>query len=306
MRVRVGDDVFDSVVALHGPARSRAQRASCVIEVASRLPCRPRSWTQVADTEDLWVGRADRWTVACLDGAADLAVSHDGTRIVVRPHDDLAGAALSHLVLDVAMPLRLAVLGRTVLHATAVALDNQAVAFTAPSGAGKSTMAVAWCARGAVLVADDCLEVRRRGDGPLMVVPSYPGSRLRPDAAARLAVGSSLADGGAGKRFVGSLPHATGHVPLAAVVLVHPVGADKPAVVRRLGAIDAFEQVRRQLFFAELDRGEARDRSIAQLAELVERCEVLVADVPRDLARLDESFAAIGEAAGVVRRVAVA
>lgn len=287
MRVRVGDDVIDSEVVLRGPRRSRSAAVTCRVDLVRRLPARPRDWTQVAGSEDLWVGRTEHWTVACLDGVADIGVSHDGSRIVLRPHDELSAATRSHLVLDIAVPLRLAVLGRTVLHATAVELDATVVAFSAPSGTGKSTMALSWCAAGAALVADDCLELRRRGDGVLLAVPTYPGSRVRPDVAAVLS-GPRGADAGAGKRFVVPAAMATRPAPLAAVCLLATAAPDAAVTVRPLGALEAFEALRSQLFFADLDTPAGRRATLTGLADMVDHVTVLRVGVPRALDRLDE------------------
>ncbi|MCY3877828.1 MAG: HPr kinase/phosphatase C-terminal domain-containing protein [Rhodobacteraceae bacterium] len=52
----------------------------------------------------------------------------------------------------------------SLLHASAVAVGDRAVLLTGPSGSGKSSLAMDMISRGAVLVADDRTELRRRGD----------------------------------------------------------------------------------------------------------------------------------------------
>ena len=52
----------------------------------------------------------------------------------------------------------------TLLHATAVAIDGQAVLLRGPPGCGKSDLALRLIDAGARLVADDQSELRRRGD----------------------------------------------------------------------------------------------------------------------------------------------
>ncbi|HEX2152205.1 MAG TPA: HPr kinase/phosphatase C-terminal domain-containing protein [Stellaceae bacterium] len=54
--------------------------------------------------------------------------------------------------------------GSILLHATAVAIDGQAVLLRGPSGSGKSDLALRLIDAGARLVADDQSELRRRGD----------------------------------------------------------------------------------------------------------------------------------------------
>jgi serine kinase of HPr protein (carbohydrate metabolism regulator) len=58
------------------------------------------------------------------------------------------------------------------LHATAVAIDGQAVLLRGPSGCGKSDLALRLIDAGAVLVADDQSELRRRGDVLLVRAPA--------------------------------------------------------------------------------------------------------------------------------------
>ena len=70
--------------------------------------------------------------------------------------------------------------GIPALHASAVALGDRAIAFTGPAGAGKSTTAAAFTARGFPLLADDISPVL---DGPpaVQLQPAYPQLRLWPD-----------------------------------------------------------------------------------------------------------------------------
>ena len=58
------------------------------------------------------------------------------------------------------------------LHATAVAIDGQAVLLRGPSGSGKSDLALRLIDAGARLVADDQSELRRRGDVLLVRAPA--------------------------------------------------------------------------------------------------------------------------------------
>lgn len=64
----------------------------------------------------------------------------------------------------------------TVMHATAVALDNRGLLITGASGAGKSTLALALIGLGATLVSDD---QTRLDSGPDGVTLSCPQPDLR-------------------------------------------------------------------------------------------------------------------------------
>lgn len=59
------------------------------------------------------------------------------------------------------------------LHASAVALNNQAVAFVGDAGAGKSTTAAALAQRGYPVISDDIVALDER-DGAFFVPPAYP------------------------------------------------------------------------------------------------------------------------------------
>jgi hypothetical protein len=110
---------------------------------------------------------------------------------------------LRHLLLDQVLPLTVGGDNCLVLHASVVAVGGGAVAFLAPAGHGKSTLAATLSQRGCALVSDDCCFLRRRPEEPspeprvpspefraprrsFEVVPSYPGVRLSPASITRL------------------------------------------------------------------------------------------------------------------------
>ena len=86
-------------------------------------------------------------------------VSPDGTAIqsaLPRSNTRLAAAVRPDA------PLAAALQGLEVLHASAVVLDGAAVAFTAPTGTGKSTLAAHPVAAGASFLTDDVLALEER------------------------------------------------------------------------------------------------------------------------------------------------
>ena len=58
-----------------------------------------------------------------------------------------------------------------ILHASCIAVEGRAALFLGRSGSGKSRLALECLARGAALVADDRVVVRRAGDGLLADAP---------------------------------------------------------------------------------------------------------------------------------------
>lgn len=117
------------------------------------------------------------------------------------------------------------------LHATAVAIGGRAVAFTGPSVAGKSDLALRLIDRGAVLVSDDQLLLDRVGDLLLASAPATIAGRME-------------------VRGVGilSLPHADA-VPLALVIdlatpparLPEPAHRDYLGIMVAQAALSPFE-----------------------------------------------------------------
>lgn len=75
------------------------------------------------------------------------------------------------------------VLGGTCLHASAVAVDGQAVGLLGPEGAGKSTLAGAFVKQHWPALTDDVLALEGERNGQLLVQPGYPRLRLWPDPA---------------------------------------------------------------------------------------------------------------------------
>lgn len=83
------------------------------------------------------------------------------------------------------LPFAAALQGLEVLHAGAVVLDGGAIAISGPSGAGKTSLALALVRRGAQLLADDVVAVERAG-GELLAHPGAPIAGVDRAEAARL------------------------------------------------------------------------------------------------------------------------
>lgn len=71
------------------------------------------------------------------------------------------------------------------LHASAVAFEDQAVAFVGPPGAGKSTTAAILARRGCAVLSDDIVALAE-GSGVYRVLPAYPYLSLWPDSVSML------------------------------------------------------------------------------------------------------------------------
>lgn len=120
--------------------------------------------------------------------------------------------------------LRLALAGERVLHASAIDVDGQALAFMGASGMGKSTLAALGCAAGAGLITDDLLRLREDEDG----FSCYPGSREMRLRAGSQSLAETLAEGSPGrsvdKRFL-----AEGRVEPTAFPRLRAIVVPKPS-----------------------------------------------------------------------------
>jgi hypothetical protein len=101
------------------------------------------------------------------------AISSDGSRITSLLARDSSWAWQRLFVAQV-LPLTAAIRGLEPLHASAVAFGGRAVAFSAPSGTGKTSLVMQLVAGGRSLVTDDILAIEA---GPTEVL-AHPGARL--------------------------------------------------------------------------------------------------------------------------------
>ncbi len=110
-------------------------------------------------------------------------LARSGREIVVEPapavDEQDVRIALEGLVLGAVAHQR----GMLALHASAVVIDGEAVAFVGAKGQGKSTMAAALYARGHALLADDLVVLNNCAAERVTVLPGFPQLNLWPDAA---------------------------------------------------------------------------------------------------------------------------
>src|SRR5665213_114001 len=140
---------------------------------------RPRG---VAEDAPVWATPR----VAFLDypGAGAFLI-RDGRQIVIDPLPGADPRIVRLFLLGPALALLLHQRNFLVLHASAVMIGGQAVAFVGAKGMGKSTMAAAFHAAGYPLVADDLVAVDTSCATP-MAYPGFPQLKLFPESAALL------------------------------------------------------------------------------------------------------------------------
>ncbi len=144
----------------------------------------------------------------------------------------IAGSVVSYL---------LSAGGRLVLHASAVEVDGEALAFVGHSGQGKTTVATLLCADGYALVTDDVLPLDVRG-GEVTCVPGGTELRVRetvedllerftPNATRRLTADA--------RHAVAPAPTLAERLVLGAVAVPLPDRESNQVKVRRLPAGEA-------------------------------------------------------------------
>jgi hypothetical protein len=116
---------------------------------------------------------------------ADFEVSVDGRYVTCTPAPNVPNATAEHLYLNQVLPLALSKLGKLVFHGSAIEIGDDAIAFLAQSGGGKSTLAAGFAVRGHRFLTDDGLVIEPV-DGVYRVLPSHPSLRLWQDSHERL------------------------------------------------------------------------------------------------------------------------
>ncbi|MEE8309355.1 MAG: hypothetical protein V3R34_03060 [Hyphomicrobium sp.] len=116
---------------------------------------------------------------------ADFVILEDGSALEAWPAPETSAETLRHLVLDQVLPRVLAQQGRLVLHAGAVRVGQEAIAFIGETGRGKSTLTASFHATGYRLLSDDGI-VLAEAQGTTLAQPTYSSLRLWPEAVAGL------------------------------------------------------------------------------------------------------------------------
>lgn len=111
----------------------------------------------------------------------DICQISEGNKIIVNPKTDIEETFLRALILGPAIGILLHQRGRLVLHASAVKINDGAVAYMGHNGAGKSTTTFSFMNSGYPLVADDILSLEFRKGIP-HVFPGLPRIKLWPES----------------------------------------------------------------------------------------------------------------------------
>ena len=113
------------------------------------------------------------------DGTEFLVESHGAEVWATWPTETLTLEDTATYLLGPIMGFVLLLRGSVCLHASAVAIGKQAIAFLGPARSGKSTTAAAFANRSYGILAEDVLSLNEQGTS-FWVQPGYPSIRLWP------------------------------------------------------------------------------------------------------------------------------
>lgn len=304
-----------SSVRLQGllPARCEDPIISIVnVESGAANPAWPEmalvhTWKKNEDDDEpsyqLYAGETC-YRLVMADGAA-FVVDRRLTHVTAVADSSVSEETLSHLLLDQVLPRILAHMGKTVLHAGAVAADAQAICFIGETGAGKSTLTASFHLAGFRLLSDDAIVVDIPGGGPARVTATYPSIRLWPSSVANLYAKppdlAPMAHYSDKHRLVLAPDAGTNAAPPelnAIFVLAPPRGGNVAGIdIRRMAPSEAFAAVARNCFQLDPTDRKCNLVQFSSAVELVKRTPVFSISYPRDFASLGAVRGAILAAA---------
>jgi hypothetical protein len=206
---------------------------------------------------------------------------------------DLIRADILGRVLALAMHMT----GMLSLHASAVVMQEGAIAFIAPKGSGKSTLALSLAREGARFLTDDVLPVR--ADEPFIVNPGVQSVRLPNESALRL-IGDGVKRrlGIDGKHIVDRLPTdmmASGPASLVAMYVLSQSRNGRESVVSRsrLSARQTLPELVRHAKIGALLGGSEARKVFQQAAAVASAVPAYSLEIARDLHLLPDAVAEI-------------
>jgi hypothetical protein len=161
------------------------------------------------------------------------------------------------------------------LHATAMLVNDQAIAFLGDSGAGKSTLAATFLQMGYTLMTDDVLALAFKGEG-VWVRPGIARVKLNPDSADAVFSGRrSIPMNSFTSKMIFALQdsqHRNREVPLRALYVLPHQPSQSRIMVRRLSGRASFLPIVQNTFNDTVlhpDRLKQQFAFAARLASLI-------------------------------------
>ena len=216
---------------------------------------------------------------------ADFEISADGNGVVCAPAPGVTDAAIEHLFLNQVLPLALSKQGKLVFHASAVEMASGAIAFPAPSGRGKSTLAAGFARRGQRFLTDDGLFIGRQAR-VFMVEASHASLRLWEDSTDHLRADAwesapALSYTTKTRLLAGpDLPHCDDRKPLLAAYFLGEGMAEAPQL-RRLTEVEALVEWAKNSFLLDVEDRSLISAHFDHLAAFANQIPCYALDYPR-------------------------
>ncbi len=287
-----------SVLPLPGPefARSGTARVE-LFRGSTSLFSRARRQAETTQPKGKWfrhVRLSDGADYIEWSGLFEFLVSADGRRIACHRLNGASDDAFQTYLLSQVLSFALLKKRIEPLHATAVVVDGEAVAFLGDCGFGKSSLGAAFLQAGHRLLTDDLRVLKDEGHR-FVAYPGPPRIKLFPDIASNL-----LGERANGTPMNNQTPKLVipldqdeavppeGALPLKAIyVLKPPVSTRGPRItIRLLSARRAFVELITNTFNAVIVEPDRLKRQFALASRLAARVPVKSLSFPRILAQL--------------------
>ena len=235
------------------------------------------------------------------DGETFVFAYADGTRFRIEERGrrivtswELTAEDMATYLLGPVLAFVLRLRGTLALHASAVRIGDGALLFAGAAGAGKSTTAAAFVARGATMIADDVAAIDWR-DGVPFVRAGYPRLRLWDDSAAALYGAPDalpLLTPTWEKRFADTrASFASEAAPVRGIAIL--AGRNEAARARPLHGAEAVMAVLARTSVPHLIDPTARAAELAEIARLVDAVPVIEVRAREDLSAVGEFLTTI-------------
>jgi len=256
-------------------------------------------WHTSSGDISISLARIDKGLLLRFPSLADFVIEGDGFHISAWLEPETDEETLRHLLLDQVMPRVLSGQGRLILHASAVCMDDLALAFAGETGLGKSTLAASLHVSGYPLLTDDGLVLKAEGTC-IKALPCYPGLRLWPESVTALFKDSpqkkAMASYSPKNRVVMPKSDEINPVDLAVLfVLTKSEPGEETAAVRvsRLSQRDACMELVRNSFQLDVSNRKQVTALFAAATATAERLPVFSLSYPRDFSSLPAVHEAI-------------
>lgn len=224
-------------------------------------------------------------------GLADFKLNRAATLATCFPAPGTDEATLDQLYLNQVLPLARSGNGTLSVHASAVAINNQCVAFLGPTGRGKSTLAASFAVTGEGFLTDDGLTITCAGED-YTAEPSHPSLRLWQDSGLAVlpscAVQAPPVSYTSKSRFMagGLLKHCTADLPLRCLFFL---GADEVSqtTIKPLAAAETAVELLWNCFVLDIEDKLAMSRQFDDVTSLCGKVPGFRLDYPRNFDALE-------------------